>query len=213
MKQVIFCIGIFSFFSISYAEMYGSLNEEEWRYTYNFCMQNNANACDYLIDNGLTSAQNCYPNQCDTIGIIYTLAGRYSEALPYFERSCEFGNMASCGSVGDTYYFYLKDYFKAKEYYEKSCKQKNSASCYNLGFMYGSGEGVRQIVAKEDNFYRQACSGREPLGCYNLGVSYQNQTNVKNNYSIAKEYYGKACDYGYQAGCDRYREFNESGIK
>ncbi len=197
----------------AYDEMYGNLTHEEWQYTYNFCMQNNANACDYLIDNGLVSVQNCLDNQCQIVGMIYTLARRYSEAVEYFEKLCEMGNIASCGNAGDIYYFYLNDYFRAKSFYERSCKQRNSASCYELGIMYGDGKGVRQSFEKEDSFYKQACNGREPLGCYNLGVSYQNQTNIKNNQSIAKEFYGKACDYGYQEGCDRYREFNEMGIK
>lgn len=79
--------------------------------------------------------------------------------------------------------------------------------------MYGNGEGVRQNFDKEDSFYKQACNGKEPLGCYNLGVMYQQKTDMKNHLSIAKEFYGKACDYGYQSGCDKYREFNEIGIK
>ena len=106
-----FCIAFLGFFSDIYAEIYGPLTQEEWQYTYNFCMQNNVNACDFLINNGLVSAQNCYNEQCDTVGMIYTLAGRYDEALPYFEKSCGSGNIASCGNVADMYYFYLKDYF------------------------------------------------------------------------------------------------------
>ncbi len=193
--------------------IYGNLTYDEWQYTYNFCMQNNKNACDYLIDNGLVNANDCIENQCQIIGMIYTLAGRYTEALEYFEKLCENGNIASCGNVGDIYYFHLNDYFSAKSFYEKSCKEKNSASCYELGLMYANGEGVRQSFDKEEGFYKQACSGKEPLGCYNLGVTYQNKTDLKNNQSIAKEFYGKACDYGYQEGCNRYREFNEMGIK
>ncbi len=208
-----FCIAFLGFFSDIYAEIYGPLTQEEWQYTYNFCMQNNVNACDFLINNGLVSAQNCYNEQCDTVGMIYTLAGRYDEALPYFEKSCGSGNIASCGNVADMYYFYLKDYFRARQYYEMSCKQKYSPSCYGLGILYGNGEGVRQSIDKESGFYKQACSGKDALGCYNLGVIYHNKMDIKNHESIAKEYYGKACDYGYQSGCDRYREFNELGIK
>ena len=176
-------------------------------------MQNNANACDYLIDNGLVSSQDCTEMQCEIVGMIYTLAGRYNEALGYFEKLCDSGNFASCGSVGDIYYFHLHDYFRAKDFYERSCKQKNSASCYDLGIMYGKGDGVRQSFDSENSFYKQACNGKEPLGCYNLGVMYQQNTELKNHLSIAKEFYGRACDYGYQNGCDKYREFNEVGIK
>ncbi|WP_034579466.1 tetratricopeptide repeat protein [Helicobacter bilis] len=195
------------------ANAFERLTEKEWHYTYNFCMQNNANACDYLIDNGLVGPQECLDKQCEIVGMIYTLAGRHDEALAYFEKLCESGNVASCGNVGDIYYFHLHDYFRARDFYERSCKQKNSASCYGLGIMYGNGEGVRQSFDKEDNFYKQACNGKEPLGCYNLGVMYQQKTDMKNHLSIAKEFYGKACDYGYQSGCDKYREFNEIGIK
>lgn len=189
------------------------LTEEEWHYTYNFCMQNNANACLYLIDNGLVSAQDCFGNQCHIVGMIYTLAGRHEEAIAYFEKSCDSGDMGSCGSIGDIYYFHLQDYFRAKAFYERSCKQKHSPSCYELGIMYGNGEGVRQSFSQEDSFYKKACSGKEPLGCYNLGVLYQQNTEIKNNLSLAKEFYGRACDYGYQSGCDKYREFNEMGVK
>lgn len=193
--------------------LFGTLSEQEWKYTYNFCMQNNANACNYLIDNGLASATNCYGTQCSTIGIIYMIAGRYDGAIDYFERLCEEGDVRGCGSAGDTYYFYLRDFFKAKEFYEKSCKLKNSASCYELGVMYGNGEGVRQDFKHEDEYYGRACSGKEALGCYNLGVLYQGRSDVKGNYEKAKEYFGKACDYGYQFGCDKYKEYNEIGVK
>ncbi|RDU62226.1 sel1 repeat family protein [Helicobacter sp. MIT 14-3879] len=193
--------------------MFGQLSEEEWQYTYQFCMQENVNACNYLIGNGLVSVEHCYTTQCDTVAMIYIIAGRFVEALPYLHKSCEAGNMKSCSSLADTYYFYLNDYFNAKKYYEFSCNNKYSTGCYGLGLLYGKGQGVRQSFEKEDDFYKKACSGKESLGCYNLGVRFQSSTETKNYQSIAKEYYGKACDYGYQEGCDRYREFNEAGIK
>ena len=61
------------------------------------------------------------------------------------------------------------------------------------------------------NYYRKSCDLKDETGCFNVGVLFSNGQGVKQNKNTAKQYYGKACDFGYQKGCDKYRELNERG--
>ena len=40
--------------------------------------------------------------------------------------------------------------------------------CDDLGFMYGTGEGITQDLARALSLYRQACDGGAIQGCDNL---------------------------------------------
>ena len=196
----------------------GAMSEEEWNRARHNCYENSdKSACQALIDNGLVSVEWCDKNTCFNVGGIYLFAGRYREAIPYYEKAIALGDNGGYGLLGGAYYR-LADNFNAKKYYEIGCNNGNgdisqSEPCYNLGLMYHNGKGVRQDYAKAAELWKKACDMKYGDACNNLGYLYGNGLGVRQNLSIAKQYYGKACDLGNQTGCDNYKMLNEQGVQ
>ncbi|MGX3045274.1 tetratricopeptide repeat protein [Helicobacter sp. T3_23-1056] len=212
MKKLVFVFGILvNAVSVGM----GAMSDDEWeRASYN-CDKGDKSACQALIDNGLPSVEQCDKNTCAIVGAVYSYAGHYRDAIPYFEKAIALGDNRWYYMLGFAYYN-LNDYFNAKRYYENGCNKvgdTQSKSCYNLGLMYTYGEGVRQDYHKAHELYKKACDMKNAMACNNLGVLYTNGLGVKQNRYIAKQYFGKACDLGYQIGCDNYKEYNEAGVQ
>ncbi|GLP09663.1 hypothetical protein HpBGD53_18500 [Helicobacter pylori] len=58
-----------------------------------------------------------------------------------------------------------KDYIQAKKYFEKACDLNNGSGCGVLGFLYGSGEGVKQDSKKADQYFSKACKLGDQEAC------------------------------------------------
>lgn len=198
----------------------GAMSDEELERAGDNCFENeDKSACQALINNGLPSIGQCDKGFCAFIGVIYYQAGRYKEAIPYFEKAITLGSNDNrvYGALGDTYYE-LQDYYNAKKYYEIGCGKGNgnlaqSKPCFNLGIMHANGKGVRQDYHKSHELWKKACDMKLGSACNNLGFLYGNGQGVRQNLSTAKQYYGKACDLGNQMGCDNYRELHSAGVQ
>lgn len=212
-KLVLVCGILVSVVSVSM----GAMSDEEWQRAGNNCFQNkDKNACYALINNGLVSVEQCNKDSCWLVGGVYYTAGRYREAIPYYEKAIALGNNRGYADLGDTYYA-LQDYYNAKKYYEIACNKGVSEvqgeNCYSLGLMYFHGEGVRQDYAKAAELWKKACDMKYGGACNNLGVLYNDGLGVRQNSSTAKQYYGKACDFGEQLGCNNYKLLNSQGVR
>lgn len=212
-KLVLMCGVLVGMVSVSM----GVMSDEERQRASNNCFENSdKSACQALINNGLVSVEQCNKDSCWFVGGIYYLAGRYREAIPYFEKVIALGgDNRTYQSLGNVY-LHLQDYYNAKKYYEIACDKGNgdifqSATCHNLGVMYANGEGVRQDYAKAAKLYKKACDMKYGGACNDLGVQYDKGQGVRQNRSTAKQYYGKACDLGEQMGCDNYKKINQAG--
>ena len=216
MKKLVLAFGILA--SVVSVSM-GAMSDEELNRAVNNCLRNeDKNACQALIHNGLLNVEQCDKKSCGFYGSVYFLAGHYREAIPYFEKDIALGDNAAYGILGATY-GNLQDYYNAKKYFEMGCNKGNgdlvqAESCYHLGLMYDSwGKGVRRDYAKAHELYKKACDMKHGRACNNLGVLYDNGQGVRQNLSTAKQYYGKACDFGNQTGCDNYKLLNRQGVQ
>ena len=194
----------------------GAMSEEEWERARHNCFNEDKSACQALINDGLVSVEQCDEKVCGFVGGVYSKAGRYREAIPYYEKAIALGDNDGYGFLGNAYYK-LQDYYNAKKYYEIACNKGNgenqSGPCYNLGIMYRNGKGVRQDYAKAHELYKKACDMKYGDACNNLGVLYSKGEGVRQNHSTAKQYYGKACDLGSQPGCNNYKILNNQGVQ
>ncbi|MFT2635281.1 tetratricopeptide repeat protein [Helicobacter pylori] len=50
-----------------------------------------------------------------------------------------------------------QDFSKARKYFERACELNNGSGCGTLGFLYGSGEGVKQDSKKAVALFEKAC--------------------------------------------------------
>ena len=193
----------------------GAMSDEEWdRANYNCLKNGDKIACQALIYNGLKSVGQCDDeNTCGYVGEVYRFAGRYREAIPYFEKIIALGGSNRAYRSLANAYHDLQDYYNAKKYYEIACNKGDGIGCYNLGNMYYNGEGVRQDYYKAHELYKKACDMKDELACGSLALLYVNGLGVRQNLSTAKQYFGKACDLGGQAGCEGYKILHNEGVR
>ncbi|ETD24248.1 tetratricopeptide repeat protein [Helicobacter macacae] len=220
MKKLVLVCGILA--SVVSVSM-GAMSQEEWQRASHNCFENeDKSACQALINHsiemGWGSLEQCSKDNCALIGHCYYVAGRYREAILYYEKAIALGDNSGYGTLGDTY-AKLQDYYNAKKYYEIACNKGNgdihqSGSCFNLGNnLYYKGQGVRQDYAKAAELWKKACDMKNGDACNGLGVLYAKGQGVRQNLSTAKQYYGKACDLGNQVGCDNYKLLHNQGVQ
>ncbi|MGN0894409.1 MAG: tetratricopeptide repeat protein, partial [Succinivibrio sp.] len=87
----------------------------------------------------------------------------------------------------------------------------DGVGCSNLGYLYDSGQGVKQDYKTATKYYEKSCELGESIGCNIAGINYEIGLGVKQSYSQAKHFYGKACDLGWEDGCSRYARLNKQG--
>lgn len=74
-----------------------------------------------------------------------------------FQRACDEGFVAGCGSVGDSY-FRAKEAQKARAIWEGTCTRGHAMSCSNLGVMSHLGDGVAKDDAMAATYMKRACA-------------------------------------------------------
>ena len=107
----------------------GKMSSEEVDKAFDNCRNADKSACEALINNGLPSVEQCDKNtSClAAIAIVYSVAGRDIEAIPYFEKliALEGEDKSSSTLLADVYYNKLKDYRNAKKHFEIVCNKGN----------------------------------------------------------------------------------------
>ena len=148
-------------------------NDERQRAEHNCLENNDKSACqaviNHFIEEGL-GLENCIREDCRVIGRFYYYAGRYREAIPYYEKAIALGNGAAYYSLGVLYETgrgVRQDYHKAVELYKKACDMGYGFACNDLGVLYGDGLGVRQNLSTAKQYYGKACDLGEQKGCDN----------------------------------------------
>ena len=145
----------------------GAMSKEEWdRASYNCLYNEDKNACQALINRGLASVERCNKDSCAFVGAVYGAAGRYREAIPYFEKAIALGDNRGYGLLGKAYYL-LQDYYNAKKYYEIACDTIDgfSYACLVVAEMYDRGQGVKQNSSTAAQYYHKACNLGDQRAC------------------------------------------------
>jgi len=76
----------------------------------------------------------------------------------------------------------------------KAAEQGNVNAQFFLGWMYDSGEGIRQDHAKAVRWYRKAAEQGNALAQYNLGLMYYSGQGVQQDYAEALKWHRKAIE-------------------
>ncbi len=124
-----------------------------------------------------------------------------TEAVNYYVKACEFGNIRACNKLSD---IYLEGYWnievnkeKANMYRKKACDYGDVQACSLLAFRFP--ENLSDPIARQ---YRvKACELGDASNCNILGVIYDNGTGVQQDSFKAVEYFKKACEADLKIGC------------
>ena len=84
---------------------------------------------------------------------------------------------------------------------KRSCNLNDGVGCAKLGYLYHTGQIVKQDFTKAKEYYSKSCNMNVGVACNNLGELYEYGEGVTQDYSEARKYYGKACHDYYNIGC------------
>ncbi len=123
----------------------------------------------------------------------------YEEALEWFRKAAEQGDLLAQYSLGDMYENgngVEQDYEEALEWFRKAAEQGLSLAQYSLGLMYENGNGVEQDYEEAEKWFRKAAEQGLSLAQYSLGLMYENGDGVEQDYEEAEKWFRKAAEQG-----------------
>lgn len=182
-----------------------SLNHKELLY---ICLDGDESACHALIEDSLPDVAECNEQaSCIVIAHIYMNANQHEYALPYLQKSCQYGIKEACFEYALCHEV-LGAYTNAFDSYKQSCDKGFMPSCYNLAMLYTQGLGVAQNIEKANRIFFETCANNEEQSCYNIAISYKHGIGVKADRLQAKHFFQKACELGMELGCKEYNIIN-----
>jgi len=140
---------------------------------------------------------------------------RYTEALPFFERACNAGNVDGCKNLGLLYkagWGVTRDYAHARGLLRKACEAGNDEACSNLGEMFAATNQGGQDFGVAKTLYERSCENGYVQGCAGLGDLYVLGAGVSVDYRQAGGLYTRACKSGYMDGCARVAGMYLNGL-
>ena len=119
----------------------------------------------------------------------------YANALPYFQRAAEVGNVDAQNNLGVMYHFgegVSKDFSKAAEWYRKAAEKNHVKAQFNLGVLYQDMEDYTSAIY----WYKKAADQGHAKSQTNLGTLYYYGVGVMKDVNVAMSWYGKAANQG-----------------
>ena len=129
----------------------------------------------------------------------------YREAMKYFDKAAELGNISALNAVGVSYesgYGREHNGQTAYDYYRKAADSGNVTAMRNIGRLYRYGKDpLQENIDEAYNWYKKAADAGDGyamniIGNIYLYGEYGNNGDEK-DYKAARQWYEKAAEYGY----------------
>jgi TPR repeat protein len=142
------------------------------------------------------------PDAATQIGLMYrkgdrTLPRDYRQALVWFEKAINAGDVSANISVGDLYEYGLdviKDPVKAVNYYREAAKKGNIVAERKMGYAYRNGFGVEQDYFQSFQWFSKAATQNDSDAQRMLGDAYYRGSGVKQDSFKAFTWYQRAAN-------------------
>ncbi|MCI7484646.1 MAG: sel1 repeat family protein [Helicobacter sp.] len=179
-------------------------------------------AMQHLIKGNIKQALYLFNKSCESgdyaacyeLGVLYSKGEKvqkdHHKSMNYYENACNGGVFSACNNLGVMFSEgtgVRQDYLRSLELYDKACHNGNADACNNLGVMFENGYvSEKRDYVQAGLYYTDACMGKSAKGCYNLGFLVFHGKGTKRDMEVGMEYFGLSCDFGFQEGCNRYKE-------
>lgn len=138
--------------------------------------------------------------------IFYGRAGMVSrrEAVGYYQKGCEGGDMLGCNNLGNLYlggFGVKQDVSRALSLYERACKADEADGCLNLGVVLVNNKDKKRYDPQRGlQVLARACKLGQMSGCHLAGVLGLGE-DAKGQLTLAVERLGTACRGGIAESC------------
>ncbi|KAF9904940.1 hypothetical protein EC991_002180 [Linnemannia zychae] len=133
------------------------------------------------------------------VGLLYFAAQEYSQAMAWYRKAAEQGQILAHLYIGRMYHEGLgvsQDHVEAMIWYRKAAEQGDASAKYNIGVMYEQGHGVSRDYDKAMYWYQMAAEQGDISAQYNIGLMYEHGRGALQDYSKAMIWYQKAAAQG-----------------
>lgn len=121
-------------------------------------------------------------------GIKFIEVGKFKTGIAYLHKSLRLGDKKAINDLGVAYEK-LCNYKKAFEYYKKSTNINDGSGWNNLGWMYLTGDYVKQDIKHALKCFEKSAKSGSPYGYFSLYLVYtSNEHGVRPNYKKAMNY-------------------------
>ncbi len=148
------------------------------------------------------------------IGLAYYEKKDIQEALRWFYKAAEQGNIIAQTSLGKIYYYgYMvdKDYNEAMKWFRKAAEQGDAYSQNILAVGLIDGKGVEEDKYEAAKWFRLSAEQGYMEAQFFMGFLFQSGIGVPNDYKEAFKWYSKAADQGDYPAYYRLGELYEEG--
>ena len=132
-------------------------------------------------------------------GMEYYDEGNYAEAVKWWRKAAEQGNLYGQYNLGVCYkegQGVSQDYAEALKWYRKAAEQGHGKAQYQVGYAYATGQEVSQDYAEAVRWYRKAAEQGHMSAQNNLANCYYNGNGVTQDYAEAMKWYRKSAEQG-----------------
>jgi len=133
------------------------------------------------------------------IAVIYLQNRNYEQAIYWYERAAELGDVASQLRLGYLHYRGYgieQNHEQALYWFRQAAEQNDPAAQHNLGWMYYFGYGTAQSFEQAAYWYRKAAEQGDSYAQNNMGWLYHHGSGVEQSYAQAAYWYGQAIAQG-----------------
>lgn len=121
------------------------------------------------------------------MGILYENIDDYHNAIKYYTKAIDKGNITAVNNLGSVY-FKLKDYYMAEKYFTSAVHLNNCSAMYNLAFLYHvlfKAKKSINYMKLAEKYYLMAIKNNDTCAIYKLGCLY----NSIKKYIISRKYF------------------------
>lgn len=133
------------------------------------------------------------------LGNRYFNEKNYAEAVKYYRKAAELGNVDAQTTLGwmyDQAKGVRRNYAEAAKWYRKAAEQGYAYAQNELGVLYYNGQGVKRNYGEALKWFRKAAGQGNAVSYGWLGTMYYEGQGVKKDYSEALKWFRKAADQG-----------------
>lgn len=142
-------------------------------------------------------------------GYHYYNEGRFEEAAPLLNSSCENEHAKACTILGvmyENYYDGEDRLYHAASNYALGCKYDDPQGCTSVGtLVLNSPESNSEDYELARGLFEISCNDGDGRACNNLAVMYATSLGIDENQTLATQLYTISCELGYVSGCDNLK--------
>ena len=145
----------------------------------------------------------------------YGVPRDYSEAVKWFRKAAEQGNVDALNNLGVAYrdgQGVPQDYAEAVKWFLKAAQKGSQIAPASLGALYANGQGVPRDFAEAVKWFRVGAELGNAWAQYDLGVAHYEGKGVRQDYAKSVAWFRRAAEQGFAEAQNNLGHMYKDGL-